>query len=292
MQPVLRESYRSLQERARSFRKDNKQVFSLAQKASVLRAIMGEPEPIQPKRGRTGAACSASGGAYEKGVNATIGAHTYGGAPIVMSPIAGSSHGVDVCGQCIAMQHNPLRIEAKSTGANSQNPDWGQISVKCVNGRWSVPATSKSPEACKTVLANAFGKRVLWDGEDPLIEPRTIEQLEIERASGKWKDIYITDDVDPDSICKFYKGKGCEYIQIKGKGLYSLGTDSWGLGVPVFDCPGRVRVRVKTHKSCTTQGYASLSVTAALQPVDLKQLNNSPYTLDGSGCVPNVFTPI
>jgi len=287
MQPVLRESYRSLQMRARE-----QGIRPLTQKASVLRGLMGEPEPVPCKRVRSGAGCSASGGAYEKTINAVVGSLAFQHHPFVMAPSAGSSHGVDICGQCDAMQDNPLCIEAKSTGANSQNPDWGQICVKCLNGRWAVPDTSRSPEACKAVLASAFGERVLWGGEDPLASQRTIEQLEIERASGKWRDIYITDDVDPDSIRKFYRGKGCEYIQIKGKGLYSLGTDSWGLGVPVFDCPCRVRVRVKTHKSCTVQGYASLSVTAALQPVGLKHLNNSPCTLDGAGCVPNVFTPI
>ena len=253
---------------------------------------MGEQEPELEKSKviRSGAACSVSGKAYEETVAQVICSHTYQGTPLVVAQIAGSSHGVDVQAHCAAMQCNPLRVEVKSTGVNGVNPDWGQISVKCIDGCWSVPNTSRSPEVCKAVFAAAFGKRTLWDGENPLAAPRTIAQLDCERASGMWKDIYITDGVAPDSIHKFYQGKGCEYLQIKGKGLYSLGTDSWGLDVPVFDCRAQIRVRVKTHKSCTSLGHASLSVTAALQPIGIKHLNNSPYTLDGSGYAPNVFT--
>jgi hypothetical protein len=292
---TMTSAYRSLQQRAREARearyvRSTTEWFSLTQSASALRALLGEPEPVQPKCVRRGAGCSASGDAYEGLVTSTIQSHTYGGASFVMAPTAGSSHGVDVYAHCDAMLNNPLRIEAKSTNHNSMNPDWGQIAVKCVDGCWSVPSTSKSPEACKAVFTDAFGERVLWNGEDPLVAPMTIEQLEFERADGKWKDLYITDGVDPDSICKFYRGKGCEYIQIKGKGLYSLGTDSWGLEVPVFGCGAQVRVRVKVHKSCTPNGYARLSVTAALQPTNLAQLASSPYTLDGSGPMPQAFT--
>lgn len=55
--------------------------------------------------------------------------------------------------------------------------------------------------------------------------------------------------VDTKKVTEYYRRKGESYIQVEGKGLYHLGTDVLGCGVPEFSCATQLRIRCKCHKS-------------------------------------------
>jgi hypothetical protein len=74
--------------------------------------------------------------------------------------------------------------------------------------------------------------------------------------------------------------KNCKYIQISDKGLYHLGNDICDFKVPAFICEQRLRVRTKIHKKINNKGFCKLSVTIASQPKNIKNMQNSEYTLD------------
>jgi hypothetical protein len=59
--------------------------------------------------------------------------------------------------------------------------------------------------------------------------------------------------------------------------------------VPYFKCEQRIRIRIKVHSRSGAGGFASLSITAAAQPVNLKNIAASPYSLDALEKVPLVF---
>jgi hypothetical protein len=65
--------------------------------------------------------------------------------------------------------------------------------------------------------------------------------------------------------------------------------DICGFGVPYFKCTQRIRIRIKVHSRSGAGGFASLSITAAAQPVNLKEIVASPYSLDTLDKVPLVF---
>lgn len=60
-------------------------------------------------------------------------------------------------------------------------------------------------------------------------------------------DEYIS--VDSKKVAEYYRRKGESYIQVEGKGLYHLGQDILGCGVPEFVCETLLRIRCKCHKS-------------------------------------------
>ncbi len=60
------------------------------------------------------------------------------------------------------------------------------------------------------------------------------------------EDIYI--DITNDTMATYYKRTGVYYIQIEGRGLYHTGDDILKLGVPLFQCNQRLRIRTSKHK--------------------------------------------
>jgi hypothetical protein len=85
-----------------------------------------------------------------------------------------------------------------------------------------------------------------------------------------------------DTIAQYYLQKGNQYIQIEKRGLFALGEDSEGFGVPTFSVPTRIRIRAKVHGSQPL----STSWTMAFQPKNDKDIPISPFTLDGTGPAP------
>ena len=65
-----------------------------------------------------------------------------------------------------------------------------------------------------------------------------------------------------------------------------MGDDVFNLGVPKLNIKQRMRVRVKVHTSSDKNGYAHLSVTAAFQPMSLKDMKKSMYSLDDVNTLP------
>lgn len=145
----------------------------------------------------------------------------------------------------------------------AMTPDWGQEKIKFVHGRW----TGTFPHLDQVRIPNL----------PPNLTRHKL--MKLKQTNPLYRDQYI--DVDDDCIQKYYRKKGNAYIQVEGYGLYHLGEDSAGYGVPEFRVQQRMRVRVKTHSK------TSFSVTCAFQPVNIRELVPSPYSLDDPEKIPN-----
>jgi hypothetical protein len=149
-----------------------------------------------------------------------------------------------------------------------KSPDWGQSILNWKEGRW-VP-TNKNFQP--------YMDRVKFKPPPFLFDKITYsEWIKIKHD---YKDEYLT--VDNYEIQKFYRNKGCAYIQILGCGLYHLGEDPLEWGVPEFKVEQRIRIRVKVHSKSASR----LSVTAALQPSNIKTLVPSEYSIDDRARLP------
>jgi hypothetical protein len=80
--------------------------------------------------------------------------------------------------------------------------------------------------------------------------------------------------------------KECQYIQISDYGLYHLGNDVCNFNVPEFIIEQQLRIRTKIHSSKNKNGFCSISVIASCQPIDIKKLDKSPYSLDSIDMLP------
>jgi len=145
----------------------------------------------------------------------------------------------------------------------AMTPDWGQGKLKWERGRW----TGTFPHLDLVRIPNL----------PPNLTRHKLVKLK--QRNSLYRDQYI--DVDDDSIQRYYRNKGNAYIQIEGYGLYHLGEDTAGYGVPEFRVRQRMRVRVKSHTK------TSFSVTCAFQPVNIRELEPSPYSLDDPEKIPN-----
>lgn len=236
-----------------------------------------------------GSQCSVSGAVYEEKIAAVC---RQVKSPHIAAPFcttmvgcsAGSGADIDVKlnwkGFC------DIGIEAKRP-----TPDWMQMKLlKAENGSWVGVKNPKIPVAAQRLFEQVIGQRVLYNGKTPQFLQRKIthaDWLVAKAAEPDFKDEYIT--CDEETISNLYRLKGCQYIQISGKGLYHTGVDTCGFGVPYFKCMQRIRIRIKVHSRSGAGGFASLSITAAAQPVNLKSVVASPYSLDSLEKVPLVF---
>lgn len=207
---------------------------------------------------KKGSNCSKSGKKYENEVYTII-----KNSPFVIGQGGGSSHAPDI--NCV----DDKSIEIKKASA----PDWGQTVLKWKNDSWF----------SKSELFNKYLNKLNMK-HPPFLQNNMIYE-EWLKIKSEYKDEYI--DIDDNAINEYYRKKGTYYIQISdGYGLYHLGDDVFNLGVPKFEIKQRMRVRVKVHSRSNNNGYAKLSVTGALQPINLNQLMKSPYSLDNMDKLP------
>lgn len=207
---------------------------------------------------KKGSNCSRSGKEYENKVYTII-----KNSPFVIEQGGGSSHTPDI--KCV----DGKSIEVKKASA----PDWGQIVLKWKNDSW----------VSKSELFNKYLNKLNMK-HPPFLQNNMIYE-EWLKIKSEYKDEYI--DIDDNTINEYYRKKGTYYIQISdGYGFYHLGDDVFNLGVPKFEIKQRMRVRVKVHSQSNNNGYAQLSVTGALQPINLNQLMKSPYSLDNIDKLP------
>jgi len=236
-----------------------------------------------------GAQCSVSGAIYEEKI-ATVCRQVK--SPHMTAPFcttmvgcsAGSGADIDV--KLNWKEFCDIGIEAKRP-----TPDWMQMKLtKDANGNWIGVKNPKIPAAAQRLFEQIIGQRILYNGKTPPFLERKISHadwLAFKAADSDFKDEYIT--CDENMISNLYRLKGCQYIQISGKGLYHTGDDVCGFGVPYFSCAQRIRIRIKVHSRSGAGGFASLSITAAAQPVNLNGLAASPYSLDSLDKVPMIF---
>lgn len=186
----------------------------------------------------------------------------------------------------IICQYNDTKIgiEAKKSGT----PDWMQCTIKYnpIQKKWFLDK-GKIPDQCKNIFNTLLTNTVLFhDHTPPFLEKQMTHQewLDVKRKTTVFNDMYI--DIPNDTISKLYKAKGCHYIQISNYGLYHLGHDICNFGVPEFKLDQQIRIRIKIHSRRNTKGFCDLSVTAACQPKQIKQLAKSKYSLDHMNTLP------
>ena len=239
-----------------------------------------------------GANCSKSGRAYEQRIldNAITYSYRDTGNPLcVHAKTAGSGHGIDV-----ALQTNRSKTRLGLEVKKIPNPDWGQFQIiqgdKLQEIRLNI--NKKNVETYKVLER-------LWEDH---IKPKLLEHQpwkrhgvvpiitkEMKEGNKRDKntypelhDIYIEDGIPDDIIAQYYLQKGNQYIQIEKRGLFALGEDIEGFGVPTFRISTRIRIRAKVHGS----NPLSTSWTMAFQPKNDKDIPISPFTLDGTGPAP------
>lgn len=102
----------------------------------------------------------------------------------------------------------------------SPNAGYGQLSVRETDGVWDFTKRSRS-----RVLLSAGRECGILD--------------EIRRNWGDGGKSECKTYVPSKVIRQYYREKVCDYIQIKGRGLFRLGiSDPWNLGVPMFNPSG------------------------------------------------------
>jgi len=167
----------------------------------------------------------------------------------------------------IRCTYGDIEIKARSSA-----PDWGQQKFKyCPEkrrwiGEFLERVTDNTRVRIPKLPSNLTDSK-LRDLKEPEDSP--------------YKDQYMK--VDDNAIQSYYRNKGNAYIQICGYGLYHLGEDPGGLGVPEFRVRQQMRVRIKHHTA------TNFSVTGAFQPMPgaMDDLAPSPYSLDDPDKVPN-----
>jgi hypothetical protein len=241
---------------------------------------------------QSGAGCSASGKKYEIKV-ATV-------CKLVRSPhiaipfntqkpeeLGGCGSDIDIKLNWLA--ENDIWVEAKRP-----TPDWMQMSLKKNSeGAWAGGEKTKIPLESKKIFEKVLGNLHLFGDKTPTFLERPVthsEWTDILKHTPEFGNHYI--ECGSTTISDLYKAKKCQYIQISGKGLYHTGNDICGFGVPYFECPQQIRIRMKVHHSDGGDGYMRLSVMAAAQPVDLKKLVASPLSLDSIEMLPKSLLKI
>jgi hypothetical protein len=220
---------------------------------------------------------AANGGAYERLVHSVIHKCTYQGERFctqTVEELGGSGAGQDH--QCA----RGVNVESKKY----PNPDWTQIVLTHNGTSWTCGKGKKLHPAVREEFSRVVGQMDIWGGKVPsfIQSPVTHERWLQEKSD--FQDVYIP--CESTQIASFYRKKGSAYIQVAGgKGLYHTGEDPLSLGVPFFECPQQIRIRVKIHGTKNKAGNANLSVTAACQPVSDISLV-SPYSLDNSSRLP------
>jgi hypothetical protein len=239
-----------------------------------------------------GSKCSASGKKYEKEVNAicrSVQAH-------------GSAHPLSTMddkdlGGCTSRFDLQLNWGGGARNVNVEikrnTPDWVQTSIvpsttqrrspRISIIQWRVKAASPFSHIFDGILA---GKHVFDDVPSFACEGKNRNSADWEKERALFPDKYI--ECHDNCIADAYRVKGVEYIQVFGYGLYHTGNDSCNLGVPMFLCKQKLRIRCKRHgKRCKDTGkYVPSSITASLRPV-LKTLQPSGLSLDNCDSLMN-----
>ncbi len=190
--------------------------------------------------------------------------------------------------KCVYNKEN-IGIEAKK----HNTPDWMQCSLKynLKNKLWEGSKSCRIPSECRNIFNDLIKDINIYNGEIPPFINNKIthdEWKEIKKSTDKWNDVYIP--IPSDIIKKLYSLKGCQYIQISDYGLYHLGNDVCNFNVPEFIIEQQLRIRTKIHSSKNKNGFCSISVIASCQPVDIKKIEKSRYSLDCTEQLPSNLT--
>lgn len=253
--------------------------------------VKEEVKEVIPVKPRKGAGCSKSGNKYERDVYNVCKDILLDGkvfCTLLETELGGSSAKNDI--ECNFKSDKDLSIEIK----RCNTPDWMQLSIKPDDDDvWKSGERNKIPnKACK-LIESIIKKEKLFNGKIPPFLERKMTHKEWKEEKSEtedFNDVYIP--CKPNTIARLYGYKKCKYIQISDYGLYHLGEDVCDFGVPYFECDQRLRIRIKIHKTSDKDGYMSASVMVAAQPVNIKKLQKSPYSLDDFDRLPKSLIKI
>lgn len=188
----------------------------------------------------------------------------------LVQPTAGATHANDI--QIVpadASGSSPICVEVKTAGAFEA----GQRAMKLsqCRTRLVLPKGRHNDlhRYCLPVDFRPFKGRI----PSFLLGDKSLKTWNAEKRHFQSEYISIP---DRDVIARYYKHKGCHYIQLERCGLFHTGDDPCEFGVPLFTCRTRLRVRCKQH----SRNPVPSSVTCALEICDKNRLLASPYCLE------------
>lgn len=236
---------------------------------------------------KKGTQCSVSGGKYEQQIHSVLIHCKLDDQPFSTQSekeLGGSTATNDLV--CNHKAPNDIGIEAKICNT----PDWMQCSIKynTETSQWEGSERGKIPPQSRLLFNELLNNVSLFQGQVPPFVSRKMTYEEwktIKKESNTWNDHYIP--IPNNTIQKMYAAKGCQYIQVSDYGLYHLGEDVCGFQVPEFTIDQQLRIRIKIHSTSDKGGFCHLSITAACQPIKIKNLTKSPYSLDDSQKLPS-----
>ena len=187
--------------------------------------------------------------------------------------------------ECNYVYKCDIGIEIKK----ANTPDWMQCVLKydAILNKWKTSEKSKIPEDSRHIFDKLIKNVNLYNKPPPFLEKDIThkEWLQIKQEDSTWNDKYIS--IPDNTIRQLYYKKHCQYIQISdGYGLYRLNDDVCEFKVPLFTVKQRLRIRIKVHTKKNNLGYCKLSVTMSCQPINIKQLKISDFSLDNKEKLP------
>lgn len=209
---------------------------------------------------RSGRKCLANGVRYENRILQILSGFDWNQHPIIItSHITGGSSRLND----VVVMVNGRRIAFEVKNKNSFEGGSKVLKKDGTDGSLMLPSG---------LFGNEDG-HVPWGGRTPsfIDGDKSIETWEKEKPffRAEYRPISM------DAVRLYYKQKGSDYIQVEGKGLYHTGDDPLTLGVPLFKCLTKIRIRCKQHTSSTLPS----SVQASLV-FDRKRLTKSTHDLE------------
>lgn len=160
--------------------------------------------------------------------------------------------------------------------------DFGQLSVKHDGRRWYLNQNTKNISTLNTLKSSGIERAIneIWDFPPPFKFSKkrgtklTPEQWAYDRS--QFKDIMW--EAPQNTIAKFYGGKGVNYIQIKGFGLYRIPNtpETIRKKIPLFTPTVYARVRYKPKSS---GGIPDYDYSCDIGAMVGKNLQKSPFDL-------------
>ncbi len=138
--------------------------------------------------------------------------------------------------------------------------------------KWVQKCSNRIPPECKTIFENILQNKIIFNNQKPMFFDNKItykQWINSSDISNFEPQFFGCDD---NTISQLYFLKGCNYIQISGKGLYHTGIDVCNFGVPYFKCPQKLMIKVKVHKKKNNKGFLEASVIATPVPIMIDQL--------------------
>lgn len=211
-----------------------------------------------------------NGMSYERQIMTKLCGLSYDGSPIrtITDRTGGSTPNPDIQ---LYMGNIQIRIEIK----NKNGFEGGGKAMKIINNQL------KCPDG--TLHNDVLDGRTPWSGNIPSFLKGDKSLHTWYREKQNFRDEYYR--ILPNVISVYYKSKGVDYIQVEGKGLYHTGNDVLCLGVPLFECRARIRIRCKQHGKTPMP-----SSVQAVFTFDQRSLEMSTYDIDNK--LPSAFTTI